>query len=196
MTEQAKDRDDRALSTARTSWPPTTGFGIDSSIIGDLGDVILGVTVDSLRGCRIGSGAASDCISVWLSRANDFILLVLPRLHRLVGSGAGAAAARDGQRDRSSRRRGSAHGRPRGGAAARTQQAELAAGAPAGDVKAAARRGLAARRSQGFGTDAAPACGRSARSRGAAQGPRAPLAPYGACLYHLCIVFGCAFGQT
>ena len=47
---------------ARTSWPPTIYFGIDSSIFGDLGDINLGDSVDSLRCCRIypGSLAPSD----------------------------------------------------------------------------------------------------------------------------------------
>jgi hypothetical protein len=118
VTEQGNERGVRARSTARTSWPASSKFGIDSSVFGDLGDVNLGVSVDSLRCCRIGSSAAGDCISGRPSRANDIILFELPRQHRLVGSGAGAAGSRGGERDRGSRRHGSVRGRPRGSAAA------------------------------------------------------------------------------
>jgi hypothetical protein len=68
VTEQGNERGVRARSTARTSWPASSEFGIDSSVFGDLGDVNLGVSVDSLRYCRIGSSAAGDCISGRASR--------------------------------------------------------------------------------------------------------------------------------
>ena len=118
VTEQAKERGHRAHSTARTSWPPSMDFGIDSSIFGHLGEVIGGVAVDSLRCCRIGSSVAGDCISGRPSRANDIILFELRRLHRLVGSGAGAAGPSGGQRDRGSRRVGSRQSPSRLGALA------------------------------------------------------------------------------
>ena len=104
--------------TARTSWPSTIDFGIHSYTIGDIGEVITGVSAGSLHCCRVGSGAVSQGFCVWPSRANDFILPMLPRLHRLVGSDTGAAGGRGGEWDRGSRRRGSVPGRPRGGAAA------------------------------------------------------------------------------
>ena len=117
-SEQAKGRGGGAHSTARTSWPSTIEYGIHSSIIGDIGEVITGVSADSLYFSVTRRSTAREGVCVWPSRANDFFLLVLPRLHRLVDCGAGTDATRGSQRDRRSRRSGSVRRCPHGGTAA------------------------------------------------------------------------------
>ena len=69
-------------------------YGIDFDIIGNIGERIRGVLANSLCCCRIGSSTAREGIRVGPSRANDYFLLVIPRLYRLVDNGDGAGATR------------------------------------------------------------------------------------------------------
>ena len=93
-------------------------YGIDFDIIGNIGERIRGVSANSLCCCRIGSSTAREGIRVGPSRANDYSLLVLPRLHRLVDNSDGAGAASGGLCGCGGRRGGSPPCCPRGGGAA------------------------------------------------------------------------------
>ena len=64
-------------------------YGIDFDIIGNIGERIRGVSANSLCCCRIGSSTAREGIRVGPSRANDYYLLVFPRLYRLADVGVG-----------------------------------------------------------------------------------------------------------
>ena len=116
--EAGQDRCGRGCSTSRTSRPTRFEFGFDSSTnrrhrcaqTGRLGQ--LAVLLPIRR------STAREGVFVWPSRANHFFLLVFPRLHRLVDSGAGAGNPHGGLCGCGGRRGGSPPCCPRGGGAA------------------------------------------------------------------------------